>query len=315
MPYNFDPEFIDFIAQVPDLAFDDPGVARATLNAMADQINSNIDLARVDVNEHTIAGPTNAPLRVRVYSPKQRSANVPGLLCIHSGGFVIGSLDTEHASLIALCEALGVVVASVDYRLAPEHPYPAGLEDCYTALRWFHSSAASLGVDIERIGLYGISAGGGLAAALSLLARDRGGPALCFQYLGVPELDDRMQTTSMRNFVDTPLWSRVHAELSWKYYLGDQFKPGAADVPMYAAPARATNLQGLPPAYVVAAEFDPLRDENILYALRLLEAGVPTELHVFAGTFHGSQMFANAQVSQRQQQETIAVLRRGLRIE
>lgn len=314
MPYNFDPEFAPFLAQVPDLSIENVSVARAALDDMAAQINSNLDLGRVEIVEHTIAGPTNAPLRVRVYTPKQRAVSVPGLLCIHAGGFVIGSLETEHASLIALCEALGAVIASVDYRLAPEHPYPAGIEDCYTALRWFHSSAESLGVDVERIGVYGLSAGGGLSAALTLLTRDRGGPKLCFQYLGVPELDDRMQTTSMRNFVDTPLWSRVHAELSWKYYLGDQFKSGAADVPAYAAPARATNLSDLPPAYIVAAEFDPLRDENILYALRLLEAGVPTELHVFPGTFHGSQMFEHARVSRRQQQETIEVLRRGLRI-
>ncbi|MDB6061034.1 MAG: esterase [Verrucomicrobiaceae bacterium] len=314
MTYNFDPEFVDALAQVPDLSIENVGVARATLTAMAAHINSDIDLSGVDIGEHMIAGPTDAPLRVRLYTPKQRAAAVPGLLCIHSGGFVIGSLDTEHASLVALCEVLGVVIASVDYRLAPEHPYPAGLEDCYSALTWFSKSAESLGVDNNRIGVYGLSAGGGLSAALALLTRDRSGPKLCFQYLGVPELDDRLQTTSMRNFIDTPLWSRVHAELSWKYYLGDKTQPGAADVPIYAAPARATDLRGLPPTYIVAAEFDPLRDENIIYALNLLEAGVPTELHVFAGTFHGSQMFANAEVSKRQLQEAIVVLQRGLRI-
>ena len=144
------------------------------------------------------------------------------------------------------------------------------------------------------------------------MARDKGGPKLCFQCLGIPELDDRLETTSMRLFDDTPLWNRPNAVLSWKYYLGENFEPGSPDVPVYAAPARATDLTGLPPAYISAMEFDPLRDEDVLYALKLMEAGVPVELHTFLGTFHGSSLFTHAAVSKRQEQEMLDVLRRGL---
>ena len=151
---------------------------------------------------------------------------------------------------------------------------------------WLHDQADALGVDPTRVAVNGGSAGGGLAAGLALLARDRGGPAICFQYLGIPELDDRLDTPSMQQFHDTPMWSRPQAEQSWEWYLGDAH--GTDDVSPYAAPARATDLAGLPPAYMSTMEFDPLRDEGIIYALKLLAAGVSVELHSFPGTFHGS---------------------------
>jgi acetyl esterase len=206
------------------------------------------------------------------------------------------------------------VVVSVAYRLAPEHPYPAGLEDCYAALVWLAGHAAELGVDPARLAVAGGSAGGGLSAALALLARDRGGPALCFQYLAIPELDDRLTTPSMQAFVDTPLWNRPSAVRSWEYYLGPGLAAGSDDVPPYAAPSRATDLAGLPPAYISVCEFDPLRDEGIAYAQALLAAGVSVELHLFPGTFHGSTMVnPAAAISRRQNEETAAVLARALR--
>jgi acetyl esterase/lipase len=184
-----------------------------------------------------------------------------------------------------------VVVASVEYRLAPEHPFPAGLEDCYAGLTWLAAHADELGVDPARIAIHGISAGGGLCAALALLARDRGGPAIAFQYLGVPEVDDRLETRSARDFVDTPVWNRPRAEISWDSYLGPG-RRGGADVSPYAAPARATDLSGLPPALVIVGGADGFRDEDIEYATRLLQAGVPTELHVYPGAYHGWNMAA-----------------------
>jgi acetyl esterase/lipase len=207
-------------------------------------------------------------------------------------------------------QSLGIVVVAVEYRLAPENPFPCGLEDCYATLQWMAAQADSLAIDTDRVGVYGQSAGGGLAAALALLARDRGGPALCFQFLGIPELDDRLETTSMRQFVDTPMWHRANAIRSWLFYLGDDATRG--EVSPYAAPARATDLRGLPPAYVCTMEFDPLRDEGILYALALLQAGVPVELHQYPGTFHGSAMVPTAAVSRRGAAEALEVLRRGL---
>ena len=205
-------------------------------------------------------------------------------------------------------------MVSVDYRLAPETPYPGGLEDCYASLLWVQQNSVALKLDPARLGVFGQSAGAGLAAATALLARERKGPKLCFQYLGIPELDDRLDTHSMRQFTDTPMWNRPNAELSWNYYLGDSLQRGADDVPCFAAPARAQDLSGLPPAYVSTMEFDPLRDEGVLYALKLMQAGVATELHCYPGTFHGSSLVASAEISRRETTEMFTVLRRGLGI-
>jgi acetyl esterase/lipase len=163
------------------------------------------------------------------------------------------------------------------------------------------------------VAVAGASAGGGLAAALALLARDLGGPSLCFQMLQIPELDDRLETPSMRKFVDSPLWNRPLAVESWKAYLGARY--GTADVPAHAAPSRAADLGGLPPAYISTAENDPLRDEGIAYALGLLQAGVSVELHQFPGTFHGSALVTTAAVSRRAQLEAALVLRRALGVD
>ena len=138
---------------------------------------------------------------------------------------------------------------------------------------------------------------------------------LRLQYLSIPVVDDRLETPSMQKFVDTPLWNRPSAELSWDFYLGDEHRRGAENVPAYAAPARADNLANLPPTYISTMEFDPLRDEGVLYALRLMQAGVSVELHSFPGTFHGSSLFAAAGVSQRESSEMMTVLRRGLGVE
>jgi len=165
-------------------------------------------------------------------------------------------------------------------------------------------------VDASRVAIAGSSAGGGLSAGVALMARDRGGPPICFQFLGIPELDDRLDTPSMKAFTDTPVWNRPNAVLSWRYYLGAL--AGSDDIPIYAAPARATDLSGLPPTYISTNEYDPLRDEGIDYAVRLMQAGVNTELHCFPGTWHGSSMIVTAQVSQRAGRETLAVLAKAL---
>ncbi len=313
MPYAIDPELLPILELFPELDFSDPVRCRAELDALRAALDIEPDTSGVRIENRGIVGPEGAPdVPVRIYTPAGLDRPVPGLLQIHGGGFVIGDLDTEQGQCVALCRNLGVVVVSVDYRLAPETPYPGGLEDCYAALCWVSAHSRELRLDQGRLGIIGISAGGGLAAATALLARDRGGPALCFQYLGVPELDDRLDTPSMRRFTDTPMWHRPNAERSWDFYLGSGYRRGADDVPAYAAPARAGDLAGLPPAYVSTMEFDPLRDEGILYALKLMQAGVPTELHSFPGTFHGSGLMATARVSQREAAEMFAVLSRGL---
>lgn len=318
MSYNYDPELASLLELLPDTSFgiSDPQKARTGFLEMISLLNADLDQKGVAIENHSIAGPAGAPdVPVRIYSPEGLEQAVPGIIHIHGGGFVIGNLDSELGSCVALCRVLGVVVVSVDYRLAPETPYPGPLEDCYAALQWVSNNGAQLNIDPSRLAVFGQSAGGGLAAASCLLSRDRGGPKICFQFLGIPELDDRLQTSSMQRFVDTPMWNRPNAELSWDFYLGDQFQRGADDVPYHAAPARAEDLSGLPPAYISTMEFDPLRDEGVEYALKLMRAGVATELHSFPGTFHGSALFSSTQISKRESTEMFAVLRRALHID
>lgn len=318
MSYNYDPELAAMLEVLPDVSLDisDLAQARVGFAEMIDMLNVDIDSSGVAVTDRAIPGPEGAPqVPVRIYTPEGIAQAGPGLLYIHGGGFVIGDLESEHGMCITLCRDLGIVVVSVDYRLAPETPYPGALEDCYSTLQWIGDNAGELHIDATRLGIFGQSAGGGLSAATVLLSRDRQGPQLCFQYLGIPELDDRLETPSMQGFVDTPMWNRPNAELSWDFYLGDSYQRGAQDLPYHAAPARCTDLSGLPPAYISTMEFDPLRDEGVLYALKLMQAGVATELHSFPGTFHGSSLFTTAQVSQRESAEMMAVLRRGLQLD
>ncbi|HEX3334602.1 MAG TPA: alpha/beta hydrolase [Acidimicrobiales bacterium] len=313
-----DPELTVALDFMPVIDLHDPVKARAAFDEVLASIRTTVpEEAQLEIEDRLVPGLEGEPeVAVRVYRPKARPANgatVPGIVHIHGGGFIVGSVATEHVGAVMTAVNTGAVVVSVEYRLAPEDPYPAGLHDCYAALSWLHAEAANLEVDTGRVAVSGASAGGGLAAGVALLARDRGGPPLCFQMLHIPELDDRLQTPSMLNFVDSPMWNRPLAVQSWKAYLGD--RSGSDDVPVYAAPARATDLSGLPPAYVSTAENDPLRDEGIAYALEMLRAGVSVELHQFPGTFHGSAMVMGASVSQRAAREAAYVMRRAIGVE
>ena len=240
---------------------------------------------------------------VRIYRPRGVPGDLPGLLHIHGGGFCLGSAEIDHPQSVGLCDELQAVIATVDYRLAPEHPYPAGVDDCYAALELL---AGLDGVDTSRIAIQGQSAGGALAAAVTLMTRDRGGPAICFQVLEIPVLDDRCDTPSMLQHQATPLWSRPQAQASWVHYLGGQ------EADAYAAPARAEDLTGLPAAYVLTCELDPLRDEGIRYAARLMETGTSVELHNFPGAFHGTTMAQGSAIADRMTTERIAALKRVL---
>jgi acetyl esterase len=309
--YNIDPELQAVLPFLPVSATPlDIAESREMMSAVIDAMNADVDVSGLVVEDHLItASDPQREILVRVYQPETESGPRPGILDIHGGGFTTGSVALQHGAVAKIAREVDAVVATVEYRLAPEYPFPAGLEDCYAALEWTHRRSSDLGIDPTRIAVLGGSAGGGLAAALALLTRDRGGPPLCFQFLAVPELDDRLTTTSMQAFVDTPVFNRGGAEQSWSAYLGDD----RSDISYYAAPSRATDLGGLPPAFISTMEFDPLRDEGILYGLRLLEAGVAVEMHQYPGTFHGSAMVADADVSQRQTAETMDVLRRALR--
>ena len=316
MTYDLDPELATLAEMLPETSLVDVDALRAMSSAMLKEFNGSIDETGVAITHVQVPsyGEPEITNTVRVYTPDNKPENAPGLLYIHGGGFVVGDLEFEHNYCIEIARRLDIVVVSVDYRLAPENPYPAAVNDCYGALLWFHQEAGSRGVDPERIAVFGQSAGGGLTAATVLMARDLNGPGVCFQFLGIPELDDRLDTASMNEFIDTPGWCRPNAELSWQYYLGDSYTPGSSDVPSWAAPAREEDLSNLPPTYLCVQQFDPLRDEGLAYARRLLECGVSTELHCYAGTFHGSHMLQTALVSQRQIDDMFEAVANGLGI-
>jgi acetyl esterase/lipase len=264
----------------------------------------------VTVRNAMIPGPAGAPeVRVRIYAPAVKKANRPGILYLHGGGFILGTPEMTDAGCIRMAQATAGTVVSVDYRLAPEHPFPAPLEDCYAALTWFSEQAPALGVNPENIAVAGGSAGGGLTAALSLLARDRKGPKLVFQAPLYPMLDDRNTTPSSREFTDPRLWSRAKNLAAWEMYLGPLY---GGDVSQYAAPSRAADLSGQPPAYTLVGELDLFRDETIDFVTRLLQAGVAVEFHIYPGCFHGFDGFVDiAEVSRRAKNEYVDALKRA----
>jgi acetyl esterase len=269
-----------------------------------------VDLTGVAVEDFSCPIADGYRVGLRVYRP-QHPTNRGAIYHVHGGGFIVGDLQMSHRLCVTLAREVGSVVVSVDYRLAPEWPYPTPVEDVYQGLCWLREQADELGIDPSLLVLHGQSAGGGLVAAAALLARDRGGPPIRFQLLTSPTLDDRAVTASSRHFTDTPALTRRDVELCWSAYLG-AVERGGSDVPAYAAPTRATDLTNLPPTYISAAEFDPLRDEAIDFAQTLLAAGVGVELHLFPGTFHGSIAAQGASISRRQLAEEIAVLRRAV---
>jgi acetyl esterase/lipase len=219
---------------------------------------------------------------------------------IHGGGYIVGTYDMDDALFDRVGPKLGLVGVSVDYRLAPETPYPDPLEDCYRGLKWAYDNARDLGVDASRIGVAGTSAGGGLAAALALLARDRGEVPVRFQLLDCPMLDDRQQTWSSR-LEGLEVWNKSANAFGWRSYLGELY--GRADVPCYAAPARATDLSRLPPAFVSVGGVDGFVAEDLDYAVRLMQAGVPTELHVYPGAPHGYALVRDSAVARKSRRD------------
>ncbi|RHW25060.1 alpha/beta hydrolase [Nocardioides immobilis] len=313
MTHAYDHELAPWAPAFAELSFADIPAARAGEAELVAALPPYDPPVPLDVHELLVPGPEGGPaVRVRRYQPADHDGPLPALVYLHGGGFVVGSLDLYDADCRRISAEVGAVVFSVDYRLAPEHPFPAGLEDCYATLVWVAENAGELGVDPERIAVGGESAGGGLAAGVALLARDRGGPRLCLQFLGIPEIDDRLETESMRNLGEgTPITTRANGEISWDSYLGAGVR-GTDLVSPYAAPARATDLAGLPPALVTAYEFDALRDEGIAYAQQLLWFGVPTELHVYPGAFHACTWLSHTAICQKILGDLVDALRRRL---
>ncbi|MGW3206082.1 alpha/beta hydrolase [Streptomyces sp. NPDC001135] len=247
---------------------------------------------RFEVEELRVPGPPGGPDVTLVSGrPAGIAGPLPLLYYMHGGGMITGNAWSVLPRLLReWAVPLELAVVSVEYRLAPGAQYPAALDDCYAGLAWLTAHAAGLGIDAGRVVIGGKSAGAGLAAALALFARDRGGPTPIGQLLLCPMLDDRNDTFSSHQMAGIDLWDRTSNATAWQAALGDRC--GAADLPPYAAPARATDLSGLPPAYIEVGSAETLRDENVAYAQAIWRAGGHAELHVWPGAFHGFDTFA-----------------------
>lgn len=304
-----DPEVKAALAGAPSFALTDellPKV-RAARAAEWDLVPLSDEVERRSI---TVPGPEGAPdVVLRVHRARAASGALPCVYWMHGGGLVVGGAQQDDQRFDRWCVRHGVVGVSVEYRLAPETPYPGPLEDCYAGLRWTHEHAAELGIDPDKIGITGVSAGGGLCAGLALLARDRGEVPVQFQLLDCPMLDDR-QATASSQLDGLIVWSKASNTFGWRSYLGDLY--GRADVPPYAAPARAEDLAGLPEAYVCVGGADGFRDEDITYAMRLYAAGVPTELHVYPGAPHGVAAWTESEVAKRYTRDQLDWLARQL---
>jgi acetyl esterase len=302
---------------IPKVDLSDLAAARDAERRMAAQMPGSVSETPVSVRQITVPGRRDGPdVAARVYAPAGRSGLLPGLVYLYGGAYVLGGLATADSSARMLADRAGVAVVAVGYRLAPEYPYPAGLEDCYTVLEWAAGCGARYGIDGGRLAVLGESSGGGLAAALSLLTRDRHGPRLIAQFLDAPTIDDRLGTPSMTTLSDTPGWQSVNSPYSWRYYLRGTAEPGDVGVPLYAAPARAAveDLAGLPPAFVTAYQVDPTRDEALDYARLLIQAGVPAELRHYGAAFHLAHVIPGTAIGERMIADRIDAVRRMLRV-
>jgi acetyl esterase/lipase len=261
--------------------------------------------ADVRTNEHYATADDGARIKMRWYA-KDGAAPGPAVLFFHGGGYIFGHIDLFDGPVSRYVSASGVPMLSVEYRRAPEHPFPTPLEDAYAALRWLHEHAAELSVDPGRIGVMGDSAGGGLAAALTILTRERGGPAIARQILLMPMLDDRT-TTPDPHIEPYLLWSYDDSRTAWPALLGGA--AGGPGVPATAAPARLDDATGLPPAYIEVGQLDVFRDEDSAYATKLGRAGVPVEFHLHPGAPHEFDSIAfGSGVARRAMADRIRVL-------
>lgn len=282
-PINLvDPELRPILEQIPpiDLGMDNLQAVRSA------QFPPAMPAPAIQpTDRYIVGGEGNPELRVVVLDPAPQRSDKPAILHIHGGGLVVGKPEVAITELQQLSAELGALVVSVDYRLAPEHPFPAGLNDAYAALEWLHGSAAELGIDPQRVAVMGESAGAGLAAAVSLRARDRGGLPIHFQLLRYPMLDDRTALRTPPAHVGRFIWNWQSNAFGWTSVLGH--KPVMYSAPAEAVPARAADLGGLPPTWIGVGTLDLFAQESMSFAARLMEAGVPVEMSLVPGAYHG----------------------------
>lgn len=314
---QMDPELWAVYSQLPvlpDPVTDILGARRQMLEMIAGAYGDRAPDPRVSREDREINGPAGKlSLPVRIYRPAGQPRPLPALLWIHGGGFTLGHPDQDDPLCERIVTETNCVVVSVDYRLAPEHPFPAATDDCHAGLQWLYQNANDLQVVAERIAVGGASAGGGIAAGVALMARDRSEIPLCYQLLLCGCLDDRHVTLSAHEITDERSWSRSKSLSGWSAYLGRTVPDPATNVSHYAAPARATELAGSAPAFLMVGELDLMRDETVNYASRLLQAGVSTELHVWPGAFHGFEVLApEASLSRAAVTSYLTALKRAL---
>jgi acetyl esterase/lipase len=293
-PPSFDPELE---ATIRELGGDLTSARPLSLDDIPDLRREQADMAPPSdeqleddgafvVDEREVPGPADAPeVRLLICRPRDATGPVPAVYYLHGGGMVSGSHRTGVEALLAWAQELRLAVVSVDYRLAPEAPHPAPVDDSYAGLSWLSAHADDVGIDPQRVVIVGKSAGAGIAAAVALRARDEGGPALAGQLLMGPMLDDRNDTPSAHQLEGVGVWDRRSNATGWRALLGDA--AGGPDVSPYAAPARADDLSGLPPAFIDVGSSETFRDEAVAYASRIWLAGGHAELHVWPGGFHG----------------------------
>ena len=305
-----DAEVAAALASLPEMTFPVDAHTLAAIRAAGLGLDGISLSDQVERRDYVVPGPPGAPdIIVRTHVPAGLDGPAPCLYSMHGGGYILGDRTIDDLRFDLWCPKYSFIGVSVEYRLAPETSYPGPLEDCYAGLAWVHAHAGELGIDPARIGINGASAGGGLAAALALLARDRGELPIAFQMLAYPMLDDRQVNPS--STWEVPIWPPASNEFGWRCYLGELY--GRDDIPGTAVPARATDLTGLPPTLIYVGTLDIFCDEDILFAMHLNHAGVPTELHVYAGAPHGFEGFAmGSDVSRRCLRETEEWLVRAL---